>query len=121
MKRMLIIDDEEPSLIITKATLELLGILADCAFDRFEAIKMSREGNYDGYFLDDSVNGDVEGRSLGWAIQERHGERGIPIIWHSGKYRDFYPGPNGGFTGYLCKPWNPEQIEKVLREQNLIK
>ena len=118
MKRVLIVDNLEGNRVVTAMMLEEMGLDVDTAGGYEEAMQMSLDNNYDGYFIDEIDNTSGGRRPLSLALQERHGERCVPMIWYSTSRKESFPGVNQGFTDYLLKPMTPEALAAVVKRSN---
>ena len=117
--RILIVDDIEINLMIASELLSALGAETDTALSGAEAIKMVEEKDYEIIFMDHMMP-DMDGVDVTKHIRALPSEKykKIPIIALTanvvGDVRDLFL--RSGLNGFLSKPLDRAEIEKVLCE-----
>mgnify|MGYP001417662260 CR=1 FL=1 len=112
MRKILVVDDEQPIAEILKFTLEREGYEVDCAFDGHEALKKALEDDPDLVLLDVMLPG-LDGFEVLRRIRQ---QRQMPIIMLTAKDSevDKVLGLESGADDYVTKPFsNRELVARV--------
>ncbi|WP_443750798.1 ATP-binding protein [Asticcacaulis solisilvae] len=115
----LLVEDHEPNVLVAKSFLESFGYTVDSAADGREALERIRAGAYAAVLMDvqmPGING-LEATRLVRALERETGRRRLPIV---GMTAHAMTGDRerclaAGMDDYIAKPFNPEQLETVLR------
>ncbi len=118
-KRVLVVDDNEINILIARRIFSKWGLLIDFASTGYEAIDKIKCACYDLVFMDIKMPG-IDGFETAMIIRELPGNhfKELPIIAltastlnnESGRFKD------AGMNGHILKPFNPEEIKKLLLE-----
>lgn len=115
----LVVDDMKTNLMVEKGLLALLGIHADCAESGREAMEKMEGQRYDLVLLDHMMP-EMDGEETLRRIKSRTGENfeNIPVIALTanaaiGGREEFI---RKGFSDYISKPVELEQLKTVLRK-----
>ena len=117
--RMLVVDDIEINLMISKETLLVYGGQVDTADSGATALEMIRENDYDMVFMDHMMP-DMDGVDVTRIIRAMPGEKYklLPIIALTanvvGDVRGLFI--ESGMNDFLSKPLEYKEIERVLQE-----
>ena len=107
--RVLIVDDDDGTRAYVRASLEAEGFeIVDAASARegLEALKEESEAP-DLILLDVMMPG-MDGWEMLQRVQERHGT--IPVVMFSGKVDAADEAEQRGATGFIAKPFDPQQL-----------
>ncbi len=115
--RVLIVDDVSVNLQVSKGLMEPYNMKVDVALNGTEAIKMIKERDYDLVFMDHMMP-NMDGVDVTRIIRSLDDEKykKLPIIALTANAltssRDFFL--KNGFNGFLAKPIDLKQLNKVL-------
>ena len=115
--RVLIVDDLNVNLRVSKGLMEPYDMKVDVASNGMEAIKMIKEKDYDLVFMDHMMP-NMDGVDVTKIIRSLDGEKykKLPIIALTANAltssRDYFM--KNGFNGFLAKPIDLKQLNKVL-------
>ena len=116
-KKILVVDDNEINILIARRILGKWGLEIDSAANGHEAINKITTVNYDLVFMDIKMPG-IDGFETTIIVRELDGNyyKNLPIIalTASTLHNDFDKFELSGMNGHLLKPFNPEEIKKVL-------
>ncbi|HSI68725.1 MAG TPA: ATP-binding protein [Gillisia sp.] len=116
--KVLIVDDNKINLQVTSKTFENWGIKYSIANNGIEAVAKVQEEDF-GLVLMDLHMPKMDGYTASSAIRKIEKEKflSLPILAISGSI-DFFQAENmnaNGFSGFLAKPYNPQELlEKIL-------
>jgi len=118
-KKILIVDDNEINILIARRIFIKWGLDIDFASDGYGAIEKVKNTTYDLVFMDIKMPG-LDGFETSMIIRDLPGEeyKKLPIIAltastlsnENTKFND------AGMNGHMLKPFNPEEIKKLLAE-----
>ncbi|RZM25767.1 MAG: PAS domain S-box protein, partial [Pedobacter sp.] len=116
-KKILVVDDNEINILIARRILSKWNLEIDSASNGHEAINKITTVNYDLVFMDIKMPG-IDGFETTIIVRELDGNyyKNLPIIalTASTLHNDFDKFEASGMNGHLLKPFNPEEIKKVL-------
>lgn len=116
-KRILVVDDNEINILIAKRILSKWGLEIDSAINGYEAIDKVMTEKYDLIFMDIKMPG-IDGFETTGIIRDISGAyyKELPIIalTASTLKNDHYKFIECGMNGHVLKPFNPEEIKKLL-------
>lgn len=116
-KKILMTEDNEINLLMTKEILESLGFLTDTALNGQIAVKMAAAAQYDAILMDIRMP-EMDGYEATRRILEMLGAKAPPVIALSA---DAVEGVAekaklAGMSGYLTKPLEPVKLIEVLKQ-----
>ena len=116
-KRVLLVEDDEINLQMTREILESLGFDADTADCGAAAVQMAGTGGYDAVLMDIRMPV-MDGYEASRRIRKIDGLNDLPIIALSA---DAVEGVaqrarEAGMNGYLTKPLNPARLVEILKD-----
>jgi len=116
-KKILVVDDNEINILIAKRILSKWGLEIESAVNGYEAIEKVMTESYDLIFMDIKMPG-IDGFETTGIIRDISGSyyRNVPIIalTASTLKNDHYKFKECGMNGHILKPFNPEEIKKLL-------
>jgi len=116
-KKILVVDDNEINILIAKRILSKWGLEVDAAINGYEAIEKIMTENYDLIFMDIKMPG-IDGFETTGIIRDISGSyyKEVPIIalTASTLKNDHHKFKECGMNGHVLKPFNPEEIKKLL-------
>ena len=116
-KRILVVDDNEINILIAKRILSKWGLEIDSAINGYEAIDKVMTEKYDLVFMDIKMPG-IDGFETTGIVRDISGAyyKELPIIalTASTLKNDHYKFIECGMNGHILKPFNPEEIKKLL-------
>ena len=116
-KKILVVDDNEINVLIAKRILSKWGLEIDDAVNGYEAIDKIMTERYDLVFMDIKMAG-IDGFETTGIIRDISGAyyKDLPIIalTASTLKNDHYKFMECGMNGHVLKPFNPEEIKKLL-------
>ncbi len=115
-KKLLLVEDNEINLQMTKEILENMGFATDEAGGGAKAVKMAEQNTYDAVLLDIRMP-EMDGYEAARRIRKIKGKNELPIIALSA---DAVEGvaekaKASGMDGYLTKPLEPEKLVEALK------
>ncbi len=122
--RVLIVDDVSVNLQVSKGLMEPYNMKIDVALNGMEAIRMIKEKDYDLVFMDHMMP-NMDGVDVTRIIRNLDDEKykKLPIIALTANAltssREFFL--ENGFNGFLAKPIDLKQLNKVLYEHLAVK
>jgi two-component system, cell cycle sensor histidine kinase and response regulator CckA len=121
MKRVLVMDDEEMLRNLTEKMLERLGYTVETVEDGLKAVEvykkqMDSSEPFDAVILDLTIKGGMGGE--GTIFELRKIDPDVKAIVSSGYFNDPVMAhfERYGFKGALAKPYNKDDLERVLKE-----
>lgn len=118
-KRILVVDDNEVNILIARRFLSKWGLELDFAYNGEEAINKIVNHTYDLVFMDIRMPG-IDGFDATKIIREIPGDyyKKVPIIalTASTLNDEVTKFKESGMNGHILKPFNPEEIKKVLAD-----
>jgi PAS domain S-box-containing protein len=118
-KKILVVDDNEINILIAKRILSKWGLEIESAINGYEAIEKIMTESYDLIFMDIKMPG-IDGFETTGIIRDLSGPyyQRVPIIalTASTLKNDHYKFQKCGMNGHILKPFNPEEIKKLLFE-----
>jgi len=116
-KKILVVDDNEINILIAKRILSKWGLEIDAAINGYEAIDKVMTERYDLVFMDIKMPG-IDGFETTGIIRDITGTyyKELPIIalTASTLKNDHFKFIECGMNGHVLKPFNPEEIKKLL-------
>lgn len=116
-KKILVVDDNEINILIAKRILSKWGLEIDSAINGYEAIDKIMTERYDLIFMDIKMPG-IDGFETTGIIRDINGSyyKQLPIIalTASTLKNDHFKFVECGMNGHVLKPFNPEEIKKLL-------
>ncbi len=116
--RILMVDDVNMNLKVTKALLKKTAIIVDCALSGPEALEMVAKEHYDVILLDHMMPKMDGIETLQHMMETQHLNNDTPVIALTANAivgaREMYLA--AGFRDYLSKPVKGEDLEKMLRK-----
>jgi len=116
-KKILVVDDNEINILIAKRILSKWGLDIDSAINGYEAIDKVMTERYDLIFMDIKMPG-IDGFETTGIVRDISGPyyKNLPIIalTASTLKNDHYKFIECGMNGHVLKPFNPEEIKKLL-------
>jgi len=116
-KKILVVDDNEINILIAKRILSKWGLEIDSAIDGYDAIDKVMTEKYDLVFMDIKMPG-IDGFETTGIIRDISGayytELPIIALTASTLKNDHYKFIECGMNGHVLKPFNPEEIKKLL-------
>ncbi|MGY0038924.1 response regulator [Pedobacter sp. NJ-S-72] len=116
-KKILVVDDNEINILIAKRILSKWGLEIEAAINGYEAIEKIMTESYDLIFMDIKMPG-IDGFETTGIIRDISGSyyKNVPIIalTASTLKNDHYKFQECGMNGHVLKPFNPEEIKKLL-------
>ena len=116
-KKILVVDDNEINILIAKRILSKWGLEIDSAINGYEAIDKVMSEKYDLVFMDIKMPG-IDGFETTGIMRDISGAyyKELPIIalTASTLKNDHYKFIECGMNGHVLKPFNPEEIKKLL-------
>lgn len=110
-KKILIVDDERPTVRIIEVNLERAGYEVIKAYDGVEALEQVKEHQPDMVVLDVMMPR-MDGFEVLKHLQDDPRYRSIPVIMLTCKDQDadIFKGWASGVSSYLTKPYNPREL-----------
>jgi two-component system chemotaxis response regulator CheY len=121
VKRILIVEDSPTMRSYLGSALEALDAEADAKIDEagsgFEALRMLPRNPYDLIVTDINMP-DINGLELVSFVKQNDAYREIPLVIVSteGSERDREKGLALGADAYLVKPFEPEELQELVRD-----
>ncbi|MBB6271505.1 PAS domain S-box-containing protein [Pedobacter cryoconitis] len=116
-KKILVVDDNEINILIAKRILSKWGLEIESAVNGYEAIEKIMTESYDLIFMDIKMAG-IDGFETTGIIRDISGAyyKNVPIIalTASTLKNDHYKFKECGMNGHVLKPFNPEEIKRLL-------
>ncbi|AMQ01415.1 hypothetical protein AY601_4578 [Pedobacter cryoconitis] len=116
-KRILVVDDNEINILIAKRILSKWGLEIEAAVNGYEAIEKIMTESFDLIFMDIKMPG-IDGFETTGIVRDISGAyyKQVPIIalTASTLKNDHYKFNECGMNGHVLKPFNPEEIKKLL-------
>lgn len=116
-KRILVVDDNEINILIAKRILSKWGLEIDSAINGYEAIDKVMTERYDLVFMDIKMPG-IDGFETTGIIRDISGsyykDLAIIALTASTLKNDHFKFIECGMNGHVLKPFNPEEIKKLL-------
>jgi len=116
-KKILVVDDNEINILIAKRILSKWGLDIDSAINGYEAIDKIMSEHYNLIFMDIKMPG-IDGFETTGIIRDISGDyyKDLPIIalTASTLKNDHFKFMECGMNGHVLKPFNPEEIRKLL-------
>jgi PAS domain S-box-containing protein len=116
-KKILVVDDNEINILIAKRILSKWGLDIDSAINGYEAIDKIMSEHYNLIFMDIKMPG-IDGFETTGIIRDISGDyyKDLPIIalTASTLKNDHFKFMECGMNGHVLKPFNPEEIKKLL-------
>jgi twitching motility two-component system response regulator PilH len=115
VKKVLVVDDSATDRAHLQDVLEKQNITVLAASSGQDALKMASEERPDIIFLDIIMSG-MDGYAVCRSLRENESTKGIPIIFVSSKKNraDIMWANEQGGSGYIVKPYAPEEVRKQL-------
>lgn len=116
VKKVLVVDDSATDRVYLQDVLESQNVTVLTAVSGQEALRMAASERPDIIFLD-IIMSDMDGYAVCRALQEDDETKDIPIIFVSSKKNqaDIMWANEQGGSGYVIKPYGPEEIQKQLK------
>ncbi|WP_158798438.1 PAS domain S-box protein [Pedobacter sp. L105] len=118
-KRILVVDDNEINILIAKRILSKWGLDIDSASNGYEAIDKIMAERYDLVFMDIKMPG-IDGFETTGIVRDINDPyyKNVPIIalTASTLKNDHFKFMECGMNGHVLKPFNPEEIKKLLSD-----
>jgi len=118
-KTLLVVEDDRSSRLLIKHFLESFEINVVDADSGEAALKVLEDHSVEGMLLDIALGAGIDGIDLGKKIKSSGTYAEAPMIavtaYEKGKLGNFEA---EGFTGYLQKPYNSDQLRALLESQN---
>ncbi|HEY0174971.1 MAG TPA: ATP-binding protein, partial [Pedobacter sp.] len=116
-KKILVVDDNEINILIAKRILSKWGLEIDSAINGYEAIDKIMTERYELVFMDIKMPG-IDGFETTGIIRDINDRyyKEVPIIalTASTLKNDHFKFVECGMNGHVLKPFNPEEIKKLL-------
>ena len=119
-RKVLVVDDEEDFAKALKIRLKANGYDVVIAHDSIQAIMMVYQENPDLIILDILIPGE-DGFSVTERLKQAEATRPIPIIFLTGVPGDEGRAYQSGASGYVMKPYRPEELLKIIQKALEIK
>jgi DNA-binding response OmpR family regulator len=115
-KRILVVDDETSIVRLLKVNLERQGFRVDTAENGAQAFACLAAGSHD-LLITDIMMPEMDGMELIEAVRQDPDLRDLPIVLLTQKSdeRDVLAGYTRGADMYLNKPFNPAELNLVVR------
>jgi len=118
-KKILVVDDNEINILIAKRILSKWGLEIDSALNGYEAIDKIMASRYDLIFMDIKMPG-IDGFETTGIVRDINDSyyKEVPIIalTASTLKNDHFKFVECGMNGHILKPFNPEEIKKLLSD-----
>lgn len=114
--RILLVDDDPSVLRLAQFNLEQDGFVVDVATDGQAALEVFEAGEYDLLLLDLMMPG-LNGLEVLARVRadEQRGDLPVFLLTARGNPEDREEAERLGASGYLRKPFDPEELTKILR------
>jgi CheY-like chemotaxis protein len=117
-RNVLIVEDYQPNVMVTTATLERLGYNYDMAENGIAALKKFMVGKYDVILMDIQMH-DLDGLQATKRIRQMEKERELPptpIIAMTAHVREQDKNQciEFGMNDFIPKPFDPQELERKL-------
>jgi len=119
-RKVLVVDDEEDFAKALKIRLKANGYDVVIAHDSIQAIMMVYQENPELIILDILIPGE-DGFSVTERLKQAEATRPIPIIFLTGVPGDEGRAYQSGASGYVMKPYRPEELLKIIQKALEIK
>lgn len=122
IKKVLVVDDEVPLVMLLKDSLELSGYEVDTAYNGEEAVAKIKQNKPDLILLDIRMP-KMDGWEVCKWVKNNPETKHIPVVMLSAydQRSDIEKGASLGAERYLIKPYDPTNLLKVLDEVMLPK
>ncbi len=117
-KTILLVDDEPDILKITAFRLKSAGYNVITAENGKAALQIAGKGKPDLILLDLGLP-DIDGTEVLKRLKKAEQTKAIPVIFFTAKYSPGTPEPKEILhaNGYIVKPYEPEQLLAMIKEQ----
>lgn len=113
--RILIVEDDEPSLLLAKRVVESVGHTVSAARDGLQAVSLARSEKPNMILLDLYLPG-IAGLDIVRTLRADEKLREVPVIALSaGDIHDQAEAIRSGCNEFLSKPYQPEQLRAAIR------